>query len=103
MVISASSVHSPFSLMRNTDFVLISPREKPQLSLLPSSSGFTSVSSHQPWWKIFSDKRVAAIAVAICLSAAERIAHEKSDRGRAELDGIPINLILRQKLKQTQG
>jgi len=46
---------------------------------------------------------VAAIAAAICLSAAKRIAHEKSDRGRAELDGIPINLILRQKLKQTQG
>ena len=30
-VISASSVHSPLSLIRKTDFVLISPREKPQL------------------------------------------------------------------------
>jgi hypothetical protein len=35
-----------FWLIRNTDFVLISPGEKPQLKLLPSSSSLTSVSSH---------------------------------------------------------
>ena len=87
MVISASSVHSPFSLMRNTDFVVISPREKPQLSLLPSSSGFTSVSSHQPWWKIFGDKRVAAIAVAICLSAAE----QSQEYGRGGATGYVLS------------
>jgi hypothetical protein len=48
MVSSACSVHSPLSLIRKTDFVLISPSTKPQLRLLQSSTSLTSVSSHRP-------------------------------------------------------